>query len=103
MEPEEVAAALTHTYILAIAHRTVDPADVTCARVLEVYREYMQKLVRRSSDNFPGPMPRCVLKWADAGFVLECDTPEDRDRAAKALLEGEVLVRVASWAKPDIT
>ena len=38
--------------------------------------------------------PRCDLRWDEDHFVVECETPGDRDRAAKALEEGEVVVRV---------
>ncbi len=38
--------------------------------------------------------PKCDLKWDKDHFVLECETPEDRDRAAKALEIGEVVVKV---------
>ena len=38
--------------------------------------------------------PRCELKWEVDHFVLECETPEDRDLAARALEENEVVVRV---------
>lgn len=38
--------------------------------------------------------PKCELRWEGDRVVVECETPEDRDRAAKALEEGEVIVRV---------
>lgn len=38
--------------------------------------------------------PKCDLRWEADHFVVECETPEDRDRAAKALEEGEIVVRV---------
>ena len=38
--------------------------------------------------------PKCVLRWEEGRAVVECDTVEDRDRAVKALEEGEVIVRV---------
>lgn len=38
--------------------------------------------------------PKCELRWEEDHFVVECKTPEDRDRAAKVLEEGEVIVRV---------
>jgi hypothetical protein len=38
--------------------------------------------------------PKCDLRWEEDHFVVECDTPEDRDLAAKALEEAEIVVRV---------
>lgn len=38
--------------------------------------------------------PKCDLWWEDGHYVLECETPEDRDRATKALEEEEVIVKV---------
>lgn len=38
--------------------------------------------------------PKCVLRWDEGHPVVECETPEDRDRAVKALEEEEVVVRV---------
>lgn len=38
--------------------------------------------------------PKCELRWEEDRVVLECETAEDRDRAAKALEEGEVIVKV---------
>jgi len=38
--------------------------------------------------------PKCDLRWEKDHFVVECETPEDRDRAVKALEEEEVIVRV---------
>lgn len=38
--------------------------------------------------------PKCDLRWEDGHFVVECETPEDRDRAIKALEEADVVVKV---------
>jgi hypothetical protein len=38
--------------------------------------------------------PKCDLRWEKDHFIVECETPEDRDRATKALEEGEVVVKV---------
>lgn len=38
--------------------------------------------------------PKCDLRWEDDHFVVECETPEDRDRAIKALEEADVVVKV---------
>lgn len=38
--------------------------------------------------------PKCDLRWEDDHFIVECETPEDRDRAAKALEEKEIVVKV---------
>ena len=38
--------------------------------------------------------PKCNLHWEDDHFVVECETPKDRDRAAKALEEQDIIVRV---------
>jgi len=38
--------------------------------------------------------PKCDLRWEDNHFVVECETPEDRDRAAKTLEEKEIVVKV---------
>ena len=38
--------------------------------------------------------PKCDLRWDEDHFIVECATTEDRDRAAKAFEEMEVIVRV---------
>jgi len=38
--------------------------------------------------------PKCELRWEKDRVVVECETPEDRDRAVKALEEADVVVRV---------
>ena len=38
--------------------------------------------------------PKCDLRWEDDHFIVDCETSEDRDRAAKALEEKEIVVRV---------
>ena len=38
--------------------------------------------------------PRCKLLWEDGQPVIACETERDRDVAAKALREHDVLVRV---------
>lgn len=38
--------------------------------------------------------PKCELLWEENHFVVQCETPEDRDRAVKALEEAEVVVKV---------
>ena len=38
--------------------------------------------------------PKCDLRWDSDHFVVECESTEDRDRAAKALEEGEIVVKV---------
>jgi len=40
-----------------------------------------------------GP-PKCELRWDEDHYIVECETAEDRDRAAKALEEKEIIVRV---------
>lgn len=38
--------------------------------------------------------PKCELKWEENHFIVECETAEDRDKAAKALEEKEIIVKV---------
>lgn len=38
--------------------------------------------------------PKCNLVWEGNHYVVECETPADRDVAAKALEEEEIVVRV---------
>ena len=38
--------------------------------------------------------PKCGLKWETNHFIVECETPEDRERAIKALEDEDIVVRV---------
>ena len=38
--------------------------------------------------------PKCELKWEKDHFIVECETAGDRDRAAKALEDEEIVVKV---------
>ena len=38
--------------------------------------------------------PKCELRWEEEHDIVECATAEDRDRAAQALEEKEIIVKV---------
>ena len=38
--------------------------------------------------------PKCDLKWEGDHFIVECETPEDRDLAVKALEDKDIVVKV---------